>query len=123
MAGFATNLAYMSEYPNASMPYKPGYEEDLFLRSIRLNLNIIEPKANNCTEILVWHTQTKNRERTTLRISNKYLDDRSNLGALIRSLDVMGIANSSDNEGIYTKAYLTMLNFKNMFSFRTKNCY
>ncbi|XP_039969766.1 galactosylgalactosylxylosylprotein 3-beta-glucuronosyltransferase S isoform X1 [Bactrocera tryoni] len=99
MAGFATNLAYMAEYPNASMPYKPGYEEDLFLRSIRLNLNIIEPKANNCTEILVWHTQTKNRERTTLRISNKYLDDRSNLGTLIKSLDVMGIANSSDNEG------------------------
>ncbi|XP_036212680.1 galactosylgalactosylxylosylprotein 3-beta-glucuronosyltransferase S isoform X2 [Bactrocera oleae] len=99
MAGFATNLAYMAEYPNASMPYKPGYEEDLFLRSIRLNLNIIEPKANNCTEILVWHTQTKNRERTTLRINNKYLDDRSNLGILIRSLDAMGIANSSDNDG------------------------
>ncbi|XP_011194895.1 galactosylgalactosylxylosylprotein 3-beta-glucuronosyltransferase S [Zeugodacus cucurbitae] len=99
MAGFATNLAYMALYPNASMPYKPGYEEDLFLRSIRLNLNIIEPKANNCTEILVWHTQTKSHERTTLRISNKYLDDRSNLGALIRSLNEMGVAHYSDNEG------------------------
>uniref|UniRef100_A0A0K8UEX8 Galactosylgalactosylxylosylprotein 3-beta-glucuronosyltransferase n=1 Tax=Bactrocera latifrons TaxID=174628 RepID=A0A0K8UEX8_BACLA len=125
MAGFATNLAYMAEYPNASMPYKPGYEEDLFLRSIRLNLNIIEPKANNCTEILVWHTQTKNRARTTLRISNKYLDDRSNLGTLIKSLDVMGIANSSDNEGrraVISKngkakplSYFFKLKLKNMY--------
>ncbi|CAD6996994.1 galactosylgalactosylxylosylprotein 3-beta-glucuronosyltransferase S [Ceratitis capitata] len=99
MAGFATNLAYLAEHSNASMPYKPGYEEDLFLRSIKLNLNIIEPKARNCTEILVWHTQTKTRERATLRISNKYLDDRSNLGGLIKSLDAMGVASASDNEG------------------------
>ncbi|XP_017467288.1 PREDICTED: galactosylgalactosylxylosylprotein 3-beta-glucuronosyltransferase S [Rhagoletis zephyria] len=99
MAGFATNLAYMAEHPNASMPYKAGYEEDLFLRSIRLELTIIEPRARNCTEILVWHTQTKNRERRTLRIDNKYLDDRSNLGFLMKSLEVMGIANTSDSEG------------------------
>ncbi|XP_053961462.1 galactosylgalactosylxylosylprotein 3-beta-glucuronosyltransferase S isoform X3 [Anastrepha ludens] len=99
MAGFATNLAYMAEHPNASMPYKPGYEEDLFLRSIRLELSVIEPKARNCTEILVWHTQTKSRERSTLRINSKYLDNRSNLGSLMKSLEVMGVANVSDNEG------------------------
>jgi urease accessory protein UreH len=29
-----------------------------FLRSLNLDMAKIEPKANNCSEILVWHTQT-----------------------------------------------------------------
>jgi beta-1,3-glucuronyltransferase len=50
MAGFAVNLNYMEKYPNASMPYKAGYEEDAFLKSIDLKIHEIEPKANDCTE-------------------------------------------------------------------------
>ncbi|XP_061394056.1 galactosylgalactosylxylosylprotein 3-beta-glucuronosyltransferase S isoform X1 [Musca vetustissima] len=99
MAGFAVNLAYMSEHPNASMPYKPGYEEDYFLRSIGLTLDMIEPKGNNCTEILVWHTQTKNHERTMVKLNHEYLDDRSNLGALFKALSDMGVSGASDSEG------------------------
>ncbi|XP_067622284.1 galactosylgalactosylxylosylprotein 3-beta-glucuronosyltransferase S [Eurosta solidaginis] len=99
MAGFATNLAYMAEHPNASMPYKPGHEEDLFLRSIKLEMSIIEPKASNCTEILVWHTQTKSRDRSILKIKNMYLDDRSNLGSLFKSLKLLGVVITSDIEG------------------------
>ncbi len=52
MAGFAVNLNYMAKF-NASMPYKAGYEEDEFLKSIGLKIEDIEPKANNCSEILV----------------------------------------------------------------------
>ena len=29
-----------------------------FLRSLNLDMAKIEPKANNCSEILVWHTKT-----------------------------------------------------------------
>lgn len=99
MAGFAVNLAYMAEYPNASMPFKPGYEEDYFLRSIALTLDKIEPKGNNCTEILVWHTQTKNHSREPVKISHEFLDGRSNLGALFKALAKMGVSDASDDQG------------------------
>lgn len=99
MAGFAVSLSYMAEHPNASMPYKPGYEEDYFLRSIGLTLDMIEPKGSNCTEILVWHTQTKNHERTMVKLNHEYLDDRSNLGALFKALSDMGVSSASDSEG------------------------
>lgn len=113
MAGFAVNLAYMSEH-NATMPYKPGYEEDYFLRSIGLTLDMIEPKGNNCTEILVWHTQTKNHERTMVKLNHEYLDDRSNLGALFKALTEMGVSGASDSEGkkerkIYNRVCYSLL--------------
>lgn len=110
MAGFAVNLGYMSLYPNVNMPYKPGYEEDLFLRSIGLHIDQIEPKGKNCTEILVWHTQTKNRKSPVVRLEKKYLDGRSNLGALFRSLKVMGVAFASDSEG----ALEMQINYNNL---------
>lgn len=53
MAGFAVGLRYLADFPNASMPYKAGYEEDSFLKSIGLKIEEIEPKGNNCTEVLV----------------------------------------------------------------------
>lgn len=99
MAGFAVNLSYMSQYPAVNMPFKPGYEEDLFLRSIGLHIEQIEPRGSNCTEVLVWHTQTKNKKVSVVRINKQYLDDSTNLGALFRSLSAMGVATTSDTEG------------------------
>ncbi|XP_023177576.2 galactosylgalactosylxylosylprotein 3-beta-glucuronosyltransferase S isoform X2 [Drosophila hydei] len=100
MAGFAVSLSYMSQYPNVNMPYKPGYEEDLFLRSIGLRIEQIEPRGKNCTEILVWHTQTKNKKSAVVRLENRFMDERSNLGALFRLLERMGVARASDTEGL-----------------------
>lgn len=52
MAGFAVNVQFLHSRPNASMPFKPGYEEDGFLRSLTpLRLNEIELLASNCTEV------------------------------------------------------------------------
>ncbi|XP_033157141.1 galactosylgalactosylxylosylprotein 3-beta-glucuronosyltransferase S isoform X2 [Drosophila mauritiana] len=99
MAGFAVNLEYMAQYPYVNMPYKPGYEEDLFLRSIGLQMNLIEPRGNNCTEILVWHTQTKSKKLGMVRLESKYLDDRSNLGALLHNLKLMGVTSTTESEG------------------------
>jgi len=52
MAGFAVNVNFLLSRPNASMPYKPGYEEDGFLKSLSpLNLTEIELMASNCTQV------------------------------------------------------------------------
>lgn len=63
MAGFAVNVKFLLERPNATMPFRAGYEEDGFLKS----LTPFEPKdieflAENCTRVLAWHTQTKKNE-------------------------------------------------------------
>lgn len=51
MAGFAVNVEFLLNHPNATMPYKAGYEEDQFLRSLGLMLEDIEPKADSCTQV------------------------------------------------------------------------
>lgn len=116
MAGFAVNLEHLSHHPNATMPYKAGYEEDAFLKSIALHMNEIEPKANNCTEILVWHTQTLKSKAPVVRIDAQYLDsDKSSLGALFRELESMGVSHQSESAGI--KAQISKNGKTNPFSF------
>ncbi|KAF7989703.1 hypothetical protein HCN44_008377 [Aphidius gifuensis] len=60
MAGFAVSVKFLHQRPNAIMPYRAGFEEDGFLRS----LTPFEPTeaeffGDNCTRVLAWHTQTK----------------------------------------------------------------
>ncbi|XP_058818905.1 galactosylgalactosylxylosylprotein 3-beta-glucuronosyltransferase S [Topomyia yanbarensis] len=106
MAGFAVSLDYMARSSNVTMPYKAGYEEDEFLKSIGLKMQDIEPKANNCTEILVWHTQTKNNKPPKIRISSGALqNDKINLGVLLKQLETMGVSHISQTEG--TAAQIT----------------
>ena len=55
MAGFAVNVKFLLSRPKAAMPFKPGYEEDGFLKSLApLKLNEIEVLASNCTEVNWW---------------------------------------------------------------------
>lgn len=100
MAGFAISLDYLENSPNATMPYKAGYEEDEFLKSIGLKLDEIEPKANNCTEIYVWHTQTKKDKVPTIQISNRVLkSDRTSLTSILQELTAMGVMKMSAGTG------------------------
>ncbi|KAF2903505.1 hypothetical protein ILUMI_02695 [Ignelater luminosus] len=63
MAGFAVSVRFLLQRPNASMPFRAGYEEDGFLRSLHpFEPNEIELLASNCSKILVWHTQTKKNQ-------------------------------------------------------------
>ncbi|KAK4329346.1 hypothetical protein Pmani_000295 [Petrolisthes manimaculis] len=62
MAGFAVNVEFLLQRPQAGMPYKVGYEEDGFIKSLGIKASEIEPLAFNCTKIWVWHTQTKKNE-------------------------------------------------------------
>lgn len=63
MAGFAVSVKFLLQRPNASMPFKAGYEEDGFLKSLApFEPKDIEFLADNCTKVLAWHTQTKKNE-------------------------------------------------------------
>lgn len=100
MAGFAVNLDYLALSPNATMPYHEGHEEDGFLRSLGLTISDIEPKANNCTEVLVWHTQTKKVKAPTFQVTpERMADDDTSLKTLLLNLDASGMSSFSPNSG------------------------
>lgn len=100
MAGFAVSLEYLDRTPNATMPYKAGLEEDGFLRSIGLKMSEIEPKANNCTEVLVWHTQTKKEKQAEIHIYSRIVSTNdTSLGSLLRSLQGMGVSSTNPTSG------------------------
>lgn len=109
MAGFAVNLRYLAKYPNATMPYKAGYEEDAFLKSIGLKINEIEPKANDCTDVYVWHTQTTKTKAPLVKVARDVLEiTKSNLLSLLQTLSEMGVSHFSGSGG---KSESLSLNF------------
>ncbi|KTG36456.1 hypothetical protein cypCar_00046466 [Cyprinus carpio] len=61
MAGFAVNLQLILSKPQAYFKLKGvkgGYQESSLLQDL-VTLSDLEPKAANCTKILVWHTRTE----------------------------------------------------------------
>ncbi|XP_048103218.1 galactosylgalactosylxylosylprotein 3-beta-glucuronosyltransferase 2-like [Alosa alosa] len=61
MAGFAVNLNLILANPEARFILKGarnGMQESDFLSKLT-KLEYLEPKANNCTKVLVWHTRTE----------------------------------------------------------------
>lgn len=102
MAGFAVNVEFLLNHPNATMPYKAGYEEDQFLRSLGLTLEDIEPKADSCTQVLVWHTQTSKKVSPTIRIES---DLDTSLKDLLEEITALGMGHISSSSGV--KSYIT----------------
>lgn len=76
MAGFAINLRLLLSKPSALFSEKQevGYVESHFLSQFVTDWTELEPKADNCTKILVWHTRTQkpalHEERKLVRPSN-----------------------------------------------------
>ncbi|KAK7862681.1 hypothetical protein R5R35_000925 [Gryllus longicercus] len=97
MAGFAVNIELLLSHPNASMPYKAGYEEDQFLRSLGVTIGDIEPKGKSCTQILVWHTQTTKKPVPVLKFRTR--PDNS-LRELYEELHFLGMADYSRSKGV-----------------------
>ncbi|GCC30800.1 hypothetical protein chiPu_0009254 [Chiloscyllium punctatum] len=61
MAGFAVNLKVILSHPEAVFKRggsQPGMQESDFLKQIT-TVQELEPKAANCTKVLVWHTRTE----------------------------------------------------------------
>ncbi|XP_048731933.2 galactosylgalactosylxylosylprotein 3-beta-glucuronosyltransferase 3-like [Ostrea edulis] len=61
MAGFAVNLQLFFDHPNAwfSNNVQRGYQESTILRLLDITMPDLEPRADRCTKILVWHTRTE----------------------------------------------------------------
>lgn len=57
-AGFAVDLQYLIAHPKANFPSSIGYEEDGFLKSLQFQVDQINPIAQNCTQLFVWHTKS-----------------------------------------------------------------
>ena len=101
MAGFAINIEFLRKRnPSAdtAMPYKAGYEEDLFLQSLNLTLEEIEPLAEGCSEVLVWHTKTV-KDKTAKLQPMLVSEDQTNLHSLQTFLVDTGIAEISGKSG------------------------
>lgn len=60
MAGFAINLSHFLKHPEAKFSYNVarGYQESEILRHLTTP-DQLEPKADNCTKVYVWHTRTE----------------------------------------------------------------
>ena len=60
MAGFAVNVKHFLSKPKAKFAYqvKRGHQESEFLKHL-VTLDDLEPKAGQCTKVLVWHTRTE----------------------------------------------------------------
>ena len=65
MAGFAVNVQLFLERPKAKFAYrvKRGYQESEFLAHLNVKLTDLEPKADMCTKVYVWHTRTEKADR------------------------------------------------------------
>ncbi|XP_061766954.1 galactosylgalactosylxylosylprotein 3-beta-glucuronosyltransferase 2 [Nerophis ophidion] len=74
MAGFAVNLHVILANPRAQFKRRgsqPGMQESDFLKQIT-KVTELEPKANNCTRVLVWHTRS---EKPHLANESKHAKD------------------------------------------------
>ncbi|XP_048254140.1 galactosylgalactosylxylosylprotein 3-beta-glucuronosyltransferase 1-like [Haliotis rufescens] len=60
MAGFAMNLRLFFEQPDLQFSHyaRPGSQESYIISKTNITLNDLEPLADNCTKVLVWHTRT-----------------------------------------------------------------
>lgn len=72
MAGFAVNLTLLLQHQEATFSIKVprGYQESKLLNSL-VTVQDLEPRADNCTKVLVWHTRTeypKLKQEKKLRI-------------------------------------------------------
>ncbi len=97
MAGFAIEVDFLASKENASMPYWAGYEEDILLQTMDITFDDLQPLANNCKEVLVWHTKTVSEKVPSVKFTtrSKY-DKASNLRQLVNDLVYKGMAKYSD---------------------------
>lgn len=66
MAGFAINLDLIKKNENVvfSFDVNRGYQETAILSSVITSVHDLEPLADKCTKVYVWHTKTKEPKLT-----------------------------------------------------------
>ncbi|XP_065563047.1 galactosylgalactosylxylosylprotein 3-beta-glucuronosyltransferase I-like [Artemia franciscana] len=65
MAGFCISLQLIRDNPKAEFSWEVprGYQESHILSAV-VTKEELEPKADGCTKVLVWHTRTENPKMT-----------------------------------------------------------
>lgn len=82
MAGFAVSVALIRRRPEARFTYKTqrGMQESHFLTVLIDGPDELEPRADNCSKVYVWHTRTEqpklNREHNLAEPSNHGIELR-----------------------------------------------
>ncbi|ESO02702.1 hypothetical protein HELRODRAFT_66421, partial [Helobdella robusta] len=80
MAGFAVNADLMiNSKVEFSVKSSRGMQENDFLVKLKITLNDLEPKADLCTKVLVWHTQTMEPNVKNEELLMKFGKSGSNL--------------------------------------------
>ena len=106
MAGFAVNIELLIKH-KPKMPYLGGHEETLFLENLHVNMSEIEPLANNCTKILVWHTKTLKGDWTILREGTRSGTNRTNIDTLIKDMSKKGLLAESSTGKVVPMCWKT----------------
>ncbi|KAE9415812.1 hypothetical protein Angca_008248 [Angiostrongylus cantonensis] len=76
MAAFAVNITLITSHPNAAFSFDVarGQQESHFLNGLGLSRSDLEPKANMCTKVYVWHTRTEKIQILCLMQMECFLD-------------------------------------------------
>ena len=88
MAGFAVNVEFLRSRKDASMPFWAGYEEDAFIQTLDIGLDDLEPLADDCSQVLVWHTKTVSEKTPKVKVT-QHLD--TNLKPLVKDIVFKGM--------------------------------
>jgi hypothetical protein len=74
-----------------------------FLRSLNLDPNLLEAKASNCSEILVWHTKTVQVSPASLKkpVNNGQVTSIESLLAHMNELNIVNLSKRGKEIFIY----------------------
>jgi len=89
MAAFAINLQLILAHQDVVFTYEAprGYQESHLLSGLGVSVSDLEPKADRCTKVYVWHTRTEKTkltatEREKFRSDNLSSVEKDALGAM-----------------------------------------
>jgi len=85
MAGFAVNVRLFLDRPKAKFAYhvRRGYQESEFLSHLNIELTDLEPKADKCTKVYVWHTRSEKPDLKMEKKRQSLLLPPSNMGIIV----------------------------------------
>lgn len=81
MAAFAVNLSLINAMKDAAFTYKVprGYQESHFLSSLGISRDDLEPRADGCRKVMVWHTRTEKAKLVASERNKFFRRDLSDL--------------------------------------------
>uniref|UniRef100_A0A914XPB5 Galactosylgalactosylxylosylprotein 3-beta-glucuronosyltransferase n=1 Tax=Plectus sambesii TaxID=2011161 RepID=A0A914XPB5_9BILA len=89
MAAFAVNLQLILAHEDVAFTYEVprGYQESHLLSGLGISASDLEPMADHCSKVYVWHTRTEKSkltatEREKFKSSNLLAVERDSVGAV-----------------------------------------